>query len=307
MAVSYDYYRVFYHVARCGSFTRAAGVLLSNQPNITRVINNLEQELGCRLFLRSRRGVTLTPEGEALFARVQVAQEQLQAAEYELAQGRKLQSGYISLGASETALHGLLLPVLRQFRRSYPGVHIQITNHSTPQAVTAVRSGLVELAVVTTPTGLDRPLIEVPLREFQDILIAGQDYAPLQGRVLHLRELEDYPLICLGRETKTFAFFSRLFMQHGLVLRPDIEAATTGQILPMVKSGLGLGLLPQLFALESLQKGEIFQIQLSEPIPKRGICLVKDRGRPLSIAAQALEKTIMQAAQAGSALPKAEF
>lgn len=306
MAVSYDYYRVFYHVARCGSFTRAADVLLSNQPNITRVINNLEQELGCRLFLRSRRGVTLTPEGETLYARVQIAQEQLQAAEYELAQGRRLQSGYVSLGASETALHGLLLPVLRQFRRSYPGVHIQITNHSTPQAVAAVRSGLVELAVVTTPTGLDRPLLEVPLREFQDILIAGRDYLPLREKVLRLRDLEDYPLICLGRETKTFAFFSRLFVRYGLVLRPDIEAATTGQILPMVKSGLGLGLLPQLFALEALQKGEVFQIRLAEPVPKRGICLVKDRGRALSIAAQELEKMIIQAAQAESGAPSPE-
>jgi len=304
MAVSYDYYRVFYHVARCGSFTRAADALLSNQPNITRVINNLEQELGCRLFLRSRRGVTLTPEGERLYARVQVAQEQIQAAEYELAQGRRLQSGYVSLGASETALHGLLLPVLRQFRRSYPGVHIQITNHSTPQAVAAVRSGLVELAVVTSPTGLDRPLLEVPLRSFQDILIAGQDYAPLRGRVLHLRDLGDYPLICLGRETKTFEFFSRLFGRYNLVLRPDIEAATTGQILPMVKSGLGLGLLPQIFTLEAMQKEEIFQIHLAEPIPCRGICLVKDRGRPLSIAALELEKMIVQAAQPLGATPE---
>ena len=77
MAVPYDYYRIIYHVAQQHSFTRAAAVLGNNQPNVTRCMNNLEQELGCRLFLRSNRGITLTPEGEKLFAHVRLAYDQL--------------------------------------------------------------------------------------------------------------------------------------------------------------------------------------------------------------------------------------
>ena len=143
MSIPYDYYRIFYYVARYQSLTRAAHALQSNQPNVTRTINALERELGCRLFQRSHRGVTLTPEGEKLFAHVQIMQEQLQAAEYELAGSRSLQSGSVSIGASETALHGLLLPVLRRFRQQHPGVRFQITNHSSPQGVAALRAGLV--------------------------------------------------------------------------------------------------------------------------------------------------------------------
>ena len=56
MSVTYDYYRIFYYVAKYHSFTRAAKILINSQPNITRAMNNLEQELGCRLFLRSNRG-----------------------------------------------------------------------------------------------------------------------------------------------------------------------------------------------------------------------------------------------------------
>ena len=77
MAITYDYYRIFYHVVQCHSFTKAAEVLENNQPNITRCMNNLEYELGCKLFVRSNRGVSLTPEGERLFRRVSVAYEQL--------------------------------------------------------------------------------------------------------------------------------------------------------------------------------------------------------------------------------------
>lgn len=296
MAVSYDYYRIFYYVAKYRSFTRAAKILINSQPNITRAMNNLEQELGCRLFLRSHRGVTLTPEGERLFAHVQIAQEQLQAGEVELASQKTLQRGHVSIGASEIALHGLLLPVLRIFHLTYPGIKIQITNHSTPQAVSAVKSGLVDFAVVVTPSGVSNPLQELPLKEVQDILIAGPHFSHLAGKTLHLEDLSPFPLICLGRETKTYEFYDRLFSEHGLILQPDMEAATTDQILPMVKYDLGFGFLPFAFARESIEKEEVFQIRLAEKIPPRHICLVRDKSRPLSAAAQELEKMLRQAA-----------
>ena len=64
--INYEYYRVFFYVAKYRNFTRASEALLSNQPNITRTVKKLENELGCTLFVRSNRGVTLTPEGERL-------------------------------------------------------------------------------------------------------------------------------------------------------------------------------------------------------------------------------------------------
>ena len=66
MNVSYDYYRIFYYVAKYGNLSQAAKHLLNNQPNLTRSIKNLEAELGCTLFSRTNRGVKLTPEGERI-------------------------------------------------------------------------------------------------------------------------------------------------------------------------------------------------------------------------------------------------
>lgn len=292
MSVTYDYYRIFYYVAKYHSFTRAAKILMNSQPNITRAMNNLEQELGCRLFQRTHKGVTLTPEGEALFAHVQIAQEHLQAGEAELASAKNLESGHISIGTSEIALHGLLLPVLREFHHAYPGIHIQITNQSTPQAVAAVRSGIVELAVVTTPTGIAKPLTEISLVPLQDILVAGSYFSDLADQVVSLKELQRYPLVCLGRDTKTYELYEELFAKHGLVLRPDIEVATVDQILPMVKYDLGLGFLPEFFAREAIKAGEVYKVQLAEAIPRRTICLVRDGSRPISAAALALERML---------------
>ena len=63
MYVDWEYYKIFYYVAKYQNFTRAARVLGNNQPNITHTMNKLEDQLHCVLFIRSNRGVTLTPEG----------------------------------------------------------------------------------------------------------------------------------------------------------------------------------------------------------------------------------------------------
>ena len=62
MNVNYEYYRLFYYVCKYHSITRAANVLRMSQPNVTRALNRLEEQLGCKLLVRSTRGVTMTPE-----------------------------------------------------------------------------------------------------------------------------------------------------------------------------------------------------------------------------------------------------
>ena len=62
MYVDWEYYKIFYYVAKYQNFTKAARVLGNNQPNITHSMNRLESQLNCVLFIRSNRGVTLRGE-----------------------------------------------------------------------------------------------------------------------------------------------------------------------------------------------------------------------------------------------------
>ena len=136
-----DYYRIFYYVAQYKSFSKAAEVMGNNQPNITRCMNILENELGCKLFIRSNRGVQLTVEGERLHNHVSIAMEQLVAGENELLKEKGLESGLVNIGASETALRLILLTELESFHHQYPHVKLRISNHSTPQAIQALENG----------------------------------------------------------------------------------------------------------------------------------------------------------------------
>ena len=87
---SLDHYWVFYQVARCRSITRASEVLFSSQPNVTHTIRVLEQQLGCTLFIRTNKGVRLTPEGELLYSHVAPAMEHIQRAEEALKMQKEL-------------------------------------------------------------------------------------------------------------------------------------------------------------------------------------------------------------------------
>lgn len=296
MDITYDYYRIFYYVAKYKSFTRAASILMNSQPNITRSMNNLERQLGCSLFIRSNRGAELTPEGQKLYEHVSIAFEQLQAAELELVSGNNLQSGTVTMSASETALHGILLPALKNFHNAYPGIRIRISNHSTSQAVQAVKNGLVDFAVVTTPTDIQKPLKEIRLKDFQEILVCGGRYSFLSKTTQHLAGLQDYPLITLGKETKTYEFYTGFYLEHGLVMSPDIEVATADQLIPTILHDLGIGFVPEPFVKNHAGKEELYVIPLAEPVPVRSICLVEDKSRPLSVAANMLKKMLKERA-----------
>lgn len=182
-----DYYRIFYYVAQYKSFSKAAEVMGNNQPNITRCMNILENELGCKLFIRSNRGVQLTVEGERLHNHVSIAMEQLVAGENELLKEKGLESGLVNIGASETALRLILLTELESFHHQYPHVKLRISNHSTPQAIQALENGLVDFAVITTPIALKKPLQRIPLFSFREILLGGPEFADIASTPHHLQ------------------------------------------------------------------------------------------------------------------------
>ena len=298
MDVNFEYYKIFYYVAKYKNFTKAAHILESSQPNVTRAMNCLEQQINTTLFVRSNRGIKLTPEGERLYIRVSAAMTQILAAEEELVKSTSLLHGSVSIGASETALNIFLLDKLKDFHMVHPGIRLKIYNHSTPEAVDAVKKGIVDFAVLSSPVTADASLKTITLQSFKEILVGGVTFTALGSQELSLRETQNYPMICLGEETMTFRFYRELFLAHGLELKPDTEVATTDQILPLVRCELGLAFLPEAMAQDSLKKKEIVKISLKEEIPQRNICLVYDSRHPISSASQQLRKTLMSDHQA---------
>lgn len=291
MNISYDYYRVFYYVGKYKNFTGAAAALHNNQPNITRMMKKLEDELGCTLFIRQRHGVTLTPEGEKLYTHISIAFEHILCGEQEIAKNRSLQSGIITIAASEIALHCVLLPVLKNYRKAYPGIHMRISNSSTPQAIDVLKKGLADFAIVTEPFELPAELSSKVLRNIQEVPVCSRAFSLSTGTIVTEQLINEYPLIGLGEKTSSFSFYTEFFDKIGCSFSPDVEAATADQILPMVKSDLGIGFVPVDF-LKKENMENLVILNMKPAIPSRNICILKRKGMSLSVAASELESLL---------------
>ena len=278
MNSNFEYYKIFYYVAKYENLTKAATALKTSQPAVTRTIHKLEGELGCRLFTRSKTGMKLTPEGRTFYGYVAAGCAQFFKGENDLSNLISLENGTIYISATETALHCYLFQAMEEFNSLYPNVRFKILNNSTTESVNAVKEGKVDLAFVSANLQVAKPLRMKILRKYRDILIAGKRFEELKAgkEELSLKELVSYPWISLTAETITRRFLNEYFEKNGLTFMPDMELATTDMILPAVRHNLGLGFIPAEFADAELESGQVFEIKVKEKLPERNIILIYD-------------------------------
>lgn len=279
MNINYEYYKVFYYVGKYQNITKAAQALGSNQPNVTRVMKLLENELGCQLLLRSNKGIMLTEKGELLYERVSAAFFQIQAAEEELNKNGEIVEGTLILGTTETALHLVLFQMLREFKQENPKVRFKICNYSTKDAVNELARGAIDMGVVTGPVHGNKNVKSKTLFTFKDKLVCGRDYIELTRQKRHLAELAGYPWVCLGKNTVTYDVTSDFFLKNGIVLKPDIEVATSDLMVPMIQNNLGIGYVPEQLAQPALEAGDIYHISVYEEMEARSVCVLYDARR----------------------------
>ncbi len=274
--VNFEHYKVFYYVAKYHNITSAAHALYLSQPSVSRSIANLEEELGCKLFTRSKKGVELTAEGQQLYKHVRIACKHFFSAVEELSLMQQEGSGILRLAISDVAFQQRIISRISEFHAKYPAVHLKIDNMTTPETIEAVHTNVVDMAVVTTPFVSQHELNTTELGELQDILVAGSAFEQLKGKELSLSELNNYTFITLEEGRTTRRFFDKLFRQYGILLNPDIELGSISQVLPLVRSNLGLGFVPRRLAQEDIDSGRVFEVKLKEQIPSRSICLITD-------------------------------
>lgn len=287
MDINFEYYKIFYYVAKYGNITKAAVALGSNQPNVTRVMKLLESQLSCRLFVREARGVSLTQEGERLYSHVEAACRHLWNAQEEIGRQNLPEGGTVEIGATETALHLFLLQVLCRFKAEYPGVRIKIHNHTTPEIMRRLLSGRLDFAVATTPFTVHDTIVSEKIMSFTEILAGGTQYQRLCEVPLKLEELKNYPWIGLGRGSATYELYKAFFIAHRMDLEPDMEVATSNLMLPLIENNLGLGFVPEKMALPYVKEKRIWQIPVEFAVPDRSVQIAWDKGRGRSAAANA--------------------
>ena len=199
--VTLDLYRVFVQVAREGSFSAAARSLYLSQPAVSQAILHLERQLKATLFLRSVRGVTLTPEGALLFEHASAALDTLEAGQRKLETLHRLEAGALRVGAGDTATRYYLLPRLSRFSSRFPGLSLSVRNGTTGELLEYLRQGTIDLALISLPCD-DADITVQPCLPIHDVFVCGAGQALSQGPV-PLSRLREMRLIMLERQSSS--------------------------------------------------------------------------------------------------------
>lgn len=285
MSISYELYKVFYYVGHYLSFSEAARHLYISQSAVSQSIRQLEEQLGSRLFLRHSKQVKFTPEGELLFAHIQQGINAIQLGEKALLELHSLERGEIRIAASDTICKYYLLPYFKEFHERYPKVKLRILNRTSPVCLELLKNGAVEIGVVNLPGELPEGIKTVQVQEIQDVFVANSSFSYLKDKVVPIKELAQYPLLMLEKDTVTRQFFDKFLADRGLKIIPELETGSLDLLIELAKIGLGISLVTQEFLGEELIKGDLFAIRTKEKIPGRKLGVVTSAYTPLSPAA----------------------
>lgn len=288
MTGNLEYYKVFYYTAKHGSVTKAAVELNISQPAVSQALKQLERNLEVELFYRVAKGVQLTAEGELLFSYVEKGYEQIALGVQEVRRMQNMELGEIRIGASDMTLQFYLLPFLEKFHEKYPDIKVTVTNAPTPQTLETLETGKIDFCVVSSPFEEQENMEVLPVREIEDVFVAGRKFISYKNRTMDFQDLEKLPMICLEKNTSTRKYMDEFLEKQGVRIQPEFELATSDMIVQFAKRNLGVGCVVKDFAREYVDEGLLFELRFNKIIPKRRFCVVRNTRVPINTAAKKL-------------------
>lgn len=135
--------------AQVGSFRRAAEMLDVDQPNVSRTIRQLEDDLGVSLFERARSGVRLTPAGKQFLADISPVLEQLESARRSARSARRAESGLVRVGILTSLAGGFLRQLVQAYSEKHPQVRIDLRDGGRREHFAALRAQRLDVAFIT--------------------------------------------------------------------------------------------------------------------------------------------------------------
>lgn len=289
MKTKLDYYRIFYETARFASFSTAAQHLYISQSAISQCIHQLESDLNTQLFVRSRKGVTLTKEGEILFQKIEAAIQTIEQGEALVERLLHLESGELTIAAGDTITSHYLLPYLEKFHSLYPEIRIEMANSYSSHMLQMVKEGKADLAFVNLPAEDDELCIE-PCLKIHDIFVCGEGFEEKES--YSWEEVAALPLILLEKNSSSRRYLDKKFEEKHIALSPQIEIAAHDLLIRFAEIHLGVSCVVEEFSGESLKSGRIKKLNVKPKLPGRSVGYAYVKGKPLSKAADAFLKLI---------------
>ncbi|KAB8313574.1 LysR family transcriptional regulator [Erwinia endophytica] len=294
MNIELRHLRYFIAVAEELHFGRAAQRLNISQPPLSQQIQNLEQQIGARLFARTNRNVQLTAAGMQFLTDARQIMQNVSSAADKAARLHRGDEGELRIGFTSSApFISTVSDALFTFRQRYPGVHIRMQEINTRQQIAPLNEGRLDLGVMrNTPLSetldhqlmLREPLFAVVHRAHR---LAGRD-------MISVRDLDGEPLVFFDPQVGTALYSETMALLQRYAIHPAItqEAGEAMTILGLVATGMGVSILPASFRRARLE--EVNWIPLQEQDAWSEVWLVWSKQREASAAMKHMKNLMLK-------------
>ena len=257
-------YWIFYTVANAGNISKAAKELYISQPAISKSIQKLEENLNCKLFSRSSRGVLLTDEGQLLYGHVKEAFETLNLGEDKLRRSIELGVGHLQIGVSSTLCKHILLPYLKEFIRRNPHISISISCQSTNETLRLLDENKIDIGLIGNFYYMDN---------IEDIFVANRDYLNnLKKRGIAENEiLSNSTLMLLDKNNMTRQYIDDYLQENHISVADSIDISDMDLLIDFAKIGVGVACVIRSFVSGELADGSLVEVPLGIPIHEREV------------------------------------
>jgi DNA-binding transcriptional LysR family regulator len=258
-------------VADSGSFTAAARLLHVSQSAISRQILLLEDELKEPLFVRLGRRVRLTAAGEALLQLSHRVLADVRETTTAIVEHHKTLRGTIQLAGGMTVCLHVFPSLLKDYRRRHPGVEVKLTTGATPQLLERLRSGTVDVALLTLPVeGAD--LMQVPVMREELLLVTHPSHPLARQRKVRPRDLEGQPLVLFERGSSTRRVIDDLLLREQVGPKIVMETENVEILKALVSIGMGMAIIPYQAVAREVRAGQLWCARLE------GVSMVRETG-----------------------------
>ena len=234
----------FMTVAECGSFTVAAEKLSVTQSALSRQIQSIEQTLGVELFERTGKKIRVSPEGEALRARINevlIATKNLRLSAEELKKG---EAGVLKVGACSQLIERYFPSFLREWQELHPRVEIRLEEGGGAELNAKLMSGVVQLTV-NASTYARSPDVEArPLCHLAVLAIGSADHLEASADPVDITDVCAHPVLLLNRRHVSREMYDAACRLSGLDPRIALESGSPHTIFSMAIGGVGIAILP---------------------------------------------------------------
>lgn len=277
-------------IADRGSFAEAAKVINVSLSAVSMQMRSLEEELGIKLFDRSRRPPALTESGLYLIERARVLISHWEELSDSLK--REASGAILKLGVVHTAVSGIVPPALGLLQQKTPGIEIRLTTGLTHDLEAAIYRGELDAAVVTEPLFARSELefhaiVDEPLMVIVHTSMGGDNDQEL---------LENNPYVRFNRMAHVGQMVQAEFDRRGITVQSVMEIDSLEGAIAMVANGLGVSVVPARGMSNEFPKS-IRMIPFGNPPIIRRLGLLLARGNPRTRASRALLETLMETAK----------